>query len=763
MTEAERSGSGRKLEDSFEWHALASLLPYLWPRGALEIRLRVVVALAFLALAKIATVYIPVLYKEAVDILGADGEALVVVPVGVILGYGIVRVLATAFGELRDAIFAKVGQRAIRQVALATFRHLHGLALRFHLDRQTGGLSRAIERGTKAIDFLLRFALFHILPTLLELAMVCIILWTLFNVWFALVTLCTIVGFVAYTMVVTEWRLKYRRRMNETDQEANTRAIDSLLNYETVKYFGNEAYEASRFDSALQRYERAAVTSNASLSLLNIGQALIVGCGLAGMMLMAGHGVAEGAMTVGDFVMVNTYLIQLYLPLGYLGFVYREIKQSLTDMEAMFYLLGVEPEVEDAPLAPPLADGPGEIVFRDVSFGYDPRRRILHDVSFSVPAGRRTAIVGSTGAGKSTLSRLLYRFYDVTEGVIAIDGQDIRSVTQASVRASIGIVPQDTVLFNDTVYYNIAYGRPEATPAEIEAAARSAAIHDQIMAMPDGYQTVVGERGLKLSGGEKQRVAIARTILKRPRILMFDEATSALDTRTEREIQVALKEISRERTTLVIAHRLSTVVDADEILVLEQGRIAERGTHASFSPKTGHTPGCGPVSRTRATKPPGRRAERPCPPDPAVASIDPAGGTMAGSKQRGGRWPGPSETTVDELVERIGDGCLLALPKPDSGVSMAAVRALIRRGARDLRLWCLPAAGLQADLLIGAGCVASIECSGVSLRWRVRCRAPFRRAAENGTVRIVDSTCQAMYAVHRSGQLGDRSSANDIV
>ena len=639
MTEAERTGSGRKLEDSFEWHALASLLPYLWPRGALEIRLRVVAALAFLALAKIATVYIPVLYKEAVDILGADGEALVVVPVGVILGYGIVRVLATAFGELRDAIFAKVGQRAIRQVALATFRHLHGLALRFHLDRQTGGLSRAIERGTKAIDFLLRFALFHILPTLLELAMVCIILWTLFNVWFALVTLCTIVGFVAYTMVVTEWRLKYRRRMNETDQEANTRAIDSLLNYETVKYFGNEAYEASRFDSALQRYERAAVTSNASLSLLNIGQALIVGCGLAGMMLMAGHGVAEGAMTVGDFVMVNTYLIQLYLPLGYLGFVYREIKQSLTDMEAMFYLLGVEPEVEDAPLAPPLADGPGEIVFRDVSFGYDPRRRILHDVSFSVPAGRRTAIVGSTGAGKSTLSRLLYRFYDVTEGVIAIDGQDIRSVTQASVRASIGIVPQDTVLFNDTVYYNIAYGRPEATPAEIEAAARSAAIHDQIMAMPDGYQTVVGERGLKLSGGEKQRVAIARTILKRPRILMFDEATSALDTRTEREIQVALKEISRERTTLVIAHRLSTVVDADEILVLEQGRIAERGTHASLlARRRDIRQDVGPSAGRGRRSPPagGRNAParliRPLP-------VFPAGGTMAGSKQRGGRWP----------------------------------------------------------------------------------------------------------------------------
>ena len=587
MSEAERSGAGRKLEAGFEWRALASLLPYLWPRGEIEIKLRVAAALAFLAFAKLATVYIPVLYKEAVDILGGEGEALVVVPVGVILGYGIARVLATAFGELRDAVFAKVGQRAIRRVALATFRHLHGLALRFHLERQTGGLSRAIERGTKAIDFLLRFALFHILPTLLELAMVCGILWTLFNVWFALVTLSTILGFIAYTMAVTEWRLKYRRRMNETDQEANTRAIDSLLNYETVKYFGNEGYEARRFDAALRRYERAAVTSNASLSLLNIGQALIVGSGLAAMMLMAGYGVAEGSMTVGDFVMVNTYLIQLYLPLNYLGFVYREIKQSLTDMEAMFYLLGVAPEVEDGPEAPPLADGPGEIVFRDVCFGYDPRRRILHDVSFAVPAGRRTAIVGSTGAGKSTLSRLLYRFYDVTEGAIAIDGQDIRGVTQASVRASIGIVPQDTVLFNDTVYYNIAYGRPDATPGEVEAAARSAAIHDQIMAMPDGYQTVVGERGLKLSGGEKQRVAIARTILKRPRILMFDEATSALDTRTEREIQVALKEISRNRTTLVIAHRLSTVVDADEILVLEHGRIVERGTHAALLEKDG--------------------------------------------------------------------------------------------------------------------------------------------------------------------------------
>lgn len=582
MTSDARGLSGRRLDGRFEWAALAGLLPYLWPRGAPGTKLRVVAALLCLAAAKAAIVYVPMLYKEAVDALGGAGGLPVAVPVGVIVGYGIVRVLSIAFAELRDAIFAKVGQHAIRAAALRTFRHLHGLALRFHLERQTGGLSRAIERGTKGIDFLLRFMLFNILPTLLEIVMVCAVLWALFDVWYALVTLVTISVFIGYTMVVTEWRLKYRRRMNRNDEEANTRAIDSLLNYETVKYFGNEAHEADRFDHALERYERAAVVSNASLSLLNIGQALIVGGGLTGVMLMAGFGVGSGAMTVGDFVMVNTYLIQLYMPLNFLGFVYREIKQSLADMEAMFHLIEIDAEVRDRPAAPPLPDGPGEIVFDRVNFGYDPRRPILKDVRLSVPAGKRLAIVGPSGAGKSTIARLLFRFYDVDSGAILIDGRDIRDVTQASVRAAIGVVPQDAVLFNDSVEYNIGYGRPGAAEKDIRDAARLAAIDGFIEAMPDGYRTLVGERGLKLSGGEKQRVAIARTILKRPRILVFDEATSALDTRTEREIQRAIEDVSRDRTTLVIAHRLSTVVDADEIVVLDRGRIVERGAHADL-------------------------------------------------------------------------------------------------------------------------------------------------------------------------------------
>ncbi|HEX5049767.1 MAG TPA: ABC transporter ATP-binding protein/permease [Gammaproteobacteria bacterium] len=571
----------------FEWHAVRALAPHLWPAGDLSIRLRVLLALALLAAAKIANVYVPLLFKRMVDLFTSPADAVVTLPLALIAAYGVLRVAAIAFSELRDAVFAKVAQRAIRRAALRTFRHLHGLSLAFHLERQTGGLSRAIERGTTGIDTLLTFMLFNIVPTLIEIALVCGILWAFFSVWYAVVTFACVIGYIAYTLAVTEWRIKYRRQMNETDQEANTRAIDSLLNYETVKYFGNEDYEAQRFDQALERYERASVASKSSLSLLNVGQATIIGAGLAVLMTMAGRGVTAGTMTVGDFVLVNTYLIQLYIPLNFLGFVYREIKQALTDMEQMFKLLNVAADVQDAPNAPPLAPGSGAVTFEHVTFAYDPRRTILDDVSFSVPSGRRVAIVGASGAGKSTISRLLFRFYDVRGGAVRIDGQDIRGVTQASVRASIGIVPQDTVLFNDTIYYNIAYGRPGASPAEVEEAARLARIHDFIMASPDGYRTMVGERGLKLSGGEKQRVAIARTILKRPRILLFDEATSALDTRTEREIQTSLREVSRGHTTLVIAHRLSTIVDADEIIVLAEGRIAERGTHSDLLRRDG--------------------------------------------------------------------------------------------------------------------------------------------------------------------------------
>jgi len=587
MTDEQRTLSGRKPDAGFEWGALKSLAPYLWSRGGREAKIRVVAALLLLAASKIATVYIPVIYGQIVDSFGTKENAILVLPVALIIGFGVLRVLSIAFGELRDAVFTKVAQRAIRQVALETFEHLHRLALRYHLERQTGGLSHAIERGTKAIDFLLRFMLFNILPTLLEIAMVCGILWGLFSVWYAVVTLLSIVVYIAYTMIVTEWRLKWRREMNETDQRANTRAIDSLLNYETVKYFGNEAYEAGRYDQALQRYERASVISKTSLSLLNIGQALIIGIGLTIIVLMAGRDVVDGTMTIGDFVMVNTFLIQLYIPLNFLGFVYREIKQSLADMEAMFYLLKTNAEVQDKADAEPLADGAGTVEFDNVSFGYDPRRGVLRNVSFRVDPGKKVAIVGPSGAGKSTVGRLLFRFYDADSGEIRIDGQNIQDVQQVSLRSAIGVVPQDSVLFNDTIYYNIAYGRPDATPAEVEEAARLAAIHTFIMSSPDGYQTLVGERGLKLSGGEKQRVAIARTILKGPRILLFDEATSALDTHTEREIQSALQLVSRDRTTLVIAHRLSTVIDADEIIVLADGEISERGRHGELISRDG--------------------------------------------------------------------------------------------------------------------------------------------------------------------------------
>lgn len=571
--------------------ALRSLVPYLWPADSLETRVRVVLALVLLVGAKAANVYVPIFYKRAVDALGGGGAetagAVVAIPLGLIVAYGLARVTSLVFAELRDAVFASVAQRTIRKVALSVFQHLHALSLRFHLERQTGGLTRSLERGTRAIEALLRYALFSIVPTLVEIGLVCIILWRMFNGWFALATFLTVAGYIGYTFLVSEWRIQFRRAMNDTDSKANTKAVDSLLNYETVKYFGNEQHEARRYDSALASYEQAAVRSQRSLSLLNVGQSAIISLGLAVVMAMAARGIVNGTMTLGDFVLVNTYLLQLYQPLNFFGVVYREIKQALTDIEAMTKLLSVDREVADRPGAPPLSVTGGELRFEGVEFGYDPRRPILKGVSFTVPAGRTVAIVGPSGAGKSTISRLLFRFYDVSKGRILIDGQDIRAVTQESLRAALGIVPQDTVLFNDTVYYNIAYGRPGASPAEVEQAARLAHIHDFIVGLPDGYQTTVGERGLKLSGGEKQRVAIARTILKNPAILLFDEATSALDTHTEREIQANLREVSRGRTTLVIAHRLSTVIDADEILVLEAGRVIERGRHSDLLARAG--------------------------------------------------------------------------------------------------------------------------------------------------------------------------------
>ena len=542
-------------------------------------------ASVFLILAKGATVYVPIVYGRAVDTLSPKGHAALVVPVALIIAYGGLRIGSQGFGELRDAVFAAVQQRAARKVALQVFQHLHALSLRFHLDRQTGGLSRVIDRGTQGIQSVLRLAVFNVVPTLIEMVMVTGILWAMFDWRFALLTFVAVSAYLGFTLGFTNVRVRIRRTMNDNDNEARSKSVDSLLNYETVKYFGNEAHEAARFDLALARYERAAVKSQVSLNMLNLGQAAIVATGLAAIMMLAAEGVRAGTMTVGKFVLVNTYLMQLYQPLNFLGFVYREIKQSLVDMEQMFALLTVPAEVADRPgagaLAAHLTDGPaGEVRFEDVHFGYRPDHEILKGVSFSVPAGAKLAIVGPTGAGKSTISRLLFRFYDVTEGCVRIDGQDIRDVTQASFRAAIGVVPQDTVLFNDTIRYNIAYGRPDATQAEIERAARLAQVHDFVLRLPDGYDTRVGERGLKLSGGEKQRVAIARTILKDPRILILDEATSALDTRTEQEIQSALRAVARDRTTLVIAHRLSTVVDADEIIVLQDGRVAERGRHA---------------------------------------------------------------------------------------------------------------------------------------------------------------------------------------
>ena len=570
-----------------QWAAFRTLLPLLWPKGQVDMRARVVAALVCLVFAKVANILVPILFKHLVNGLSPTLNLALALPLGLLLAYGLARVMAQIFGELRDGIFARVAQRAIRKVALDTFRHLHALSLRFHLDRQTGGLSRVIERGAKGIEFLLFFVLFNVLPTLIEIGLVCGILWWLYDWRYAAVTFVTIGGYVWFTLALTEWRIKFRRRMNEADQEANTKAIDSLLNYETVKYFGNEEHEARRYDVALQQYETAAVRTRISLAWLNIGQNAIIAVGVTLLMTMAALEVVARKATVGDFVLVNAYLIQLYLPLNFLGTVYREIRQALIDMEAMFDLLGVDIEVADRPGAPDLAVAGGRIEFRHVAFGYDPRRPILKDLTFTVEPGRTLAIVGPSGAGKSTISRLLFRFYDTTAGAILIDGRNIAEVTQASLRAAIGVVPQDTVLFNDSLSYNIAYSRPGAGEDEVREAAQLARLDDLVARLPDGYGTRVGERGLKLSGGEKQRVAIARAILKRPAILLFDEATSALDSHTEKEIQKSLAEVSQNRTTLVIAHRLSTVIDADEILVLEEGRAVERGRHGELLARGG--------------------------------------------------------------------------------------------------------------------------------------------------------------------------------
>ena len=568
-----------------DWATLRKLLPYLW-----VYRVRVAVALGFMLGAKLATVGVPLLLKQLVDSLAIQpGEpaALLVVPVGLLVAYGALRFSTSALTELRELIFAKATEGTARSISLRVFRHLHALSLRFHLERQTGGMTRDIERGTRAVHSLISYSLYSILPTLIEVSLVLGLLALKFDTAFAWITGAALVFYIGFTIWVTEWRTKFRRQMNELDSVAHTKAVDSLLNYETVKYFNNEDFEAARYDESLEKLRRASLKSQSTLSLLNTGQQLVIAAALVAMLWRATQGVVEGRMTLGDLVMINAFMIQLYIPLNFLGVIYREIKQSLTDLDKMFGLLEREREVADAPGAPPLAVTQGVVRFEDVHFAYDPSRPILHGVSFEIPAGRTVAVVGPSGAGKSTLARLLYRFYDVTGGRITLDGQDIRQVTQGSLRASIGIVPQDTVLFNDTVAYNIAYGRPGASLEEVQAAARAAHIHDFIAGTPAGYDTMVGERGLKLSGGEKQRVAIARTLLKNPPVLIFDEATSALDSANERAIQAELRSAAQGKTALVIAHRLSTVVDAHEIVVLEAGRVVERGPHAELLARNG--------------------------------------------------------------------------------------------------------------------------------------------------------------------------------
>ncbi|WP_019953903.1 ABCB family ABC transporter ATP-binding protein/permease [Yoonia vestfoldensis] len=565
------------------WSVIKRVMPYLWPQGQGWVKRRVVAAMAVLLLAKVIAVGTPILYKQAVDALAPDGTSAATVlglgAVGLTLAYGLARLMNVGFQQLRDVIFTRVGQRALRQLALETFTHIHRLSLRYHITRKTGGLSRVIERGVKGVDFLLRFLLFSMGPLVLELAMISIVLFFLFDVWYLAVVVGTIALYVWFTFTVTEWRVKIRKEMNDQDTDANQKAIDSLLNFETVKYFGAEKWEADRYDLAMAQYEGAAIRTNYSLAFLNFGQSVLITGGLVIVMVMAAIGVERGDLTVGDFVMVNAYMIQITMPLNFLGTVYREIRQALIDMGDMFDLLGQPAEVNDAPHAKPLVVTGGRVTLRDVTFGYDAARGILKGINLDVAPGQTVAIVGSSGSGKSTIGRLLFRFYDVTGGALLIDGQDVRDVTQDSLHAQIGVVPQDTVLFNDTVHYNIAYGRPDAGEDDIIAAAKAAKIHDFITSLPDGYQTTVGERGLKLSGGEKQRVGIARTLLKNPPILLLDEATSALDTETEMEIQAELKAMGQGRTVITIAHRLSTIADADLIVVLENGVIVEQGRH----------------------------------------------------------------------------------------------------------------------------------------------------------------------------------------
>lgn len=572
-TKSERNG----------FQTILSLLPYLWPRGETGMRVSLCFAMVCLVLAKVATVYLPLVYGHLIDRLTHQMGPMTI-PLALIGAYVFVRLASAGFAELRDGLFASVQARASRVVARQTFIHLHGLSMRFHLDRQTGGLSNIILRGTQGIQSVLRLATFNLLPTVLELVLTVAILWYRFSFWYALVTLVAVVLYIAFTFGFTTWRTKFRRTMNETDTEAQTKAVDSLINFETVKYFGNEDHETRRFDESLARYEKATVKSLVSLNLLNVGQSLIICIAIGVLMLMAAHGVVHHTMTTGRFVAIMTYMMQLYIPLNFLGFVYMTLNQGLVDMEQMFSLLNVHQEVQDKPHALALASHgvPAEIRFENVRFGYNPDREILKGVSFTAAPGKKIAIVGPTGSGKSTISRLLFRFYDVTSGAVKIDGHDVREYRQHDLRAAIGVVPQDTVLFNDSIRYNIAYGRPGATMQDVTHAAQLAQIHEFITSLPQGYDTKVGERGLKLSGGEKQRVAIARTILKDPRVLVLDEATSALDTATEQGISAALRSVARHRTTLVIAHRLSTVTDADEILVLREGVIVERGTHASL-------------------------------------------------------------------------------------------------------------------------------------------------------------------------------------